>query len=204
MHVLQRLLLIASALLLAACAGPRAIESSVSSFPQWPLGQPFTPTTYRFERLPSQGTPELAARQDQVESFARAALAKVGLQHDGASPAYSVQVQVAIERLASEPVWMPGWGPWGVMPGRDYLVNARGQVIWTGMAYAPEPQFFRRHVWLVMRQISTGAVVFESQAVHEGVGWDASRLLPALFEAAVAGYPNPALGVRRVQVEIAP
>jgi Domain of unknown function (DUF4136) len=202
MHALHRMALLVCALLLTACAGPRVIESTVNSFAQWPTGQPFTPTTYRFERLPSQNTPEAAARQDQIEGFARAALAKVGLQHEAASPQYSVQVQLLIERLATEPVWMPGWG---ALPGRDYLVNGRGQVIWTGMAYAPpEPQIFHRHVALVMRQISTGAVVFESSADNEGPGWDANRLLPALFEATVAGYPEPSPGTRRVQVEIAP
>jgi hypothetical protein len=205
MHALQRLLLIASALLLAACAGPRAIESTVNSFTQWPTGQPFTPTTYRFERLPSQNTPELAARQDQVEGFARAALAKVGVQHDGASPQYSVLAQVVIERIALDPVWTPGWGPWGAMPGRDYVVNARGQVIWTGMAFpAPEPVLFRRQASLVMRQISTGAVVFESHARSEGPGIETTRVLPALFDAALAGYPTPAPGARPVIVELNP
>jgi hypothetical protein len=205
MHALRRIALLISILLLTACAGPRLIDSTVNSFAQWPAGQPFSPSTYRFERLPSQSTPQAAARQEQVESLARQALNKAGLQYEAVSPQYSVLAQALIEPLATDPIWMSGHGPWGGLPGRDFLVNGRGQVIPIGMPFFnAEPIMYRRQVSLVMRQIDSGVIVFETHALSEGPGFEASGVLSAMFEAALAGYPLPKPGPRQVLVDTAP
>jgi len=45
--------------------------------------------------------------------------------------------------------------------------------------------------------------VFESRANHDGRWSDDLAVVPAMFEAALRGFPNPPQGVRRVDIEIA-
>jgi len=198
MTSLTRLLVLFSTAWLVGCAGPRAIESTVQSFTQWPAGAPGAGATYRFERLPSQASGTAgAAHQDQLEALARAALAKVGFEHQ-ATGAYIVQVQAGLVRIGGgQHPYPPMW-----IPGRDYVINARGQIIWTGMSpmWIPEPEYFRREVALVIRAAATGGIVYESRAHNEGPYALSATALTAMLDAALSGFPQPPSGPRTVQV----
>lgn len=180
-------------LLLGGCAGIRLVDSDVRSFsslPAVPVG-----TTYRFERLPSQQS--RGASQDQLEATAQKALAKVGLQRNDTNPKYSVQVgarlQVDPRAPWDDPYPYPGWG----MYPRGYFFAGPG----FGLGGWSSP-YYRREVSVVMREIATAKVVYETHAAHDGRWSDSEVIFPAMFDAALKGFPQPPTGPRRVDVEI--
>jgi len=175
--------------LLQGCSGMRVVDSQVSSFAPAPVP---TGSRYRFERLPSQQS--AAAAQDALEAMAQEALNQVGLVHDDKAAAFTVQVS-ATQRLQQElferPLW--GWSP-GWRRGSGTLapfpvLNARTS--------------YWREVGLIIRNSATQQVVFESHATNDGPWSDSEAVLPAMLDAALEGFPEPATGVRRVNIEIA-
>ena len=191
-----------SALLVAlnGCASPRMIDSDVQSFTA--AVPAVSPALYRFERLPSQGnTPE----QDSIESLAAVALAKVGLTRAplvsgaisgtaAAAPTalYAVQVHVQISAMLS-PYGSPYYsGFWSHHDGRR----------WGGLAMNMEPSWYRHMVRLLLRDSTSGQVVYETMASFDGPWNDSARLLPTILDAALQGYPNPPGGPRKVVIEL--
>jgi predicted small secreted protein len=194
-----KIIVLATALLLAGCSSMRLVDSDVNTFPT-PSAQSVTvPATYRFERLPSEQA-EGPAR-DALESLAQPELAKVGLQRADAAPQYSVQLNVRVVRDLRAP-WdeprytavvrppYPTYGPYGT--------------VWRtpGFGYISDIPYYRREVHLVVRRIADTQVVFESRANHDGRWRDDQNVLPAMLQAALQGFPNSAAGLRRVVVEI--
>jgi hypothetical protein len=182
-------------LLLGGCAGIRLVDNDVRSFstlPAVPVG-----TTYRFERLPSQQT--LGASQDQLEAMAQKALAKVGLQRDDATAKYSVEIgarlQVDPRAPWDYPYPYPYWGGGWYGP-RHFFGGPPG----FGMTW--DSPYYRREVSVVMRDLGTGKVVYETRAAHDGRWSDSEVIFPAMFDAALRGFPQPAPGPRRVDVQI--
>ena len=55
---------------------------------------------------------------------------------------------------------------------------------------------------LVIRRLIDNQVVFETRAKHDGRWSDDEAVLPAMFQAALQGFPNPPRGLRRVTIEI--
>ena len=53
-----------------------------------------------------------------------------------------------------------------------------------------------------IRDLGTGKVVYESTATNEESWFNPSRVLPALFEAALADFPTPPKGIRKVVVKL--
>lgn len=176
---------------LAGCASPR-IGSEVqafSSLPAPPLGG------YRFEQLPSQQAD--AARQGLYELMAQAALARVGLNRDEQAPRYSLwmgvnSTVVSLNRW-DEQFWAPtryGWGPYW-RPGVPLYAPT-----------FPSTPRYRHEVTLVLRDLASQQVVFETRAVHEGYWRQAERVLPALLDAALRDFPKPPGGVRHLDAEL--
>ena len=64
-----------------------------------------------------------------------------------------------------------------------------------------QPYYWYR-VSLVIRSLSTQQVVYETQAMHDGRWRDTDVVVPAMFSAALRGFPMPAPGPRRVNIEI--
>ncbi|MBT9476044.1 DUF4136 domain-containing protein [Polaromonas sp.] len=189
------------ALSMAGCSTARLVDSDVTAFSRWSAAPPAPGTPYRFERLPSQQT--FAAQQDQVEALARTALAKVGLDLNPTVARYSVQVVLATLVLERAPYGGAGYGGFGFpMPGFFLGGGSRGASL--GMSFPmhfPEP-YFKRELSILMRELSTGQIVFETRAVHDGVWSDTLAVLPAMLDAALMGFPQPPPGTRRVNVEI--
>ncbi len=183
-----------AALLLAGCTLPRMIDSEVESFVGTPgavLG-----ASYRFERLPSQQAQGLA--QDRIEALAAPALERAGLVRDDAHPRYSVQVGVAVLEYANPAVRQPRWG--------GYVMGSTGGPWYPGFGggimLSLEPPWYTHTVHVLMRDIASAQVVFESTARFEGPWSDSANLLPAILDAALRDYPTPPAGVRKVVVEL--
>lgn len=180
--------------LLAGCATSYTLDSTVQSFSHiTALPQP---ATYRFERLLSQQD----VAQPQLEAFADPALNAAGLRRDDSSPRYSVQIAARSAQTLSP--WAEPWGP-GFGFGLGYGGWRRGGWGWgLHSRYGYEAPWYHREVDVVVRDLSNNRVVFESRAVSDGPYGESIKIFPAMFTAAMQGFPNPPAGVRRVDVTI--
>ncbi|MES2423420.1 MAG: DUF4136 domain-containing protein [Pseudomonadota bacterium] len=184
---------------LSACASVR-VDSEVSAFSKLPPA-PALAGGYRFEQLPSQqANPQ---RQAQIEALAQPVLQRAGLARNDQAARYSVQLGIQTQRGArsgwDDDFWWHaryGWGPyWRSGFGWPHHGTAYP------LGYPSSPQY-RHEVTVLLRDLNTQQIVFESRAVHEGLWASAEKLLPALVEAALRDFPNPPAGVRRVEVEL--
>ncbi|MBM3386407.1 MAG: DUF4136 domain-containing protein [Betaproteobacteria bacterium] len=187
------------AALLAGCATHRVVDSQVLAIANVPAGMALQGASYRFERLPSQAAnPEAGLAEQQAEQ----ALAAVGLKRNDASARLSVQVGfLGTEYLADPWGRFGGWSPFGsVAIGRG---APWGSGIGVGMSMRmPPPPQYHREVSLVMRDLVSGQVVYETRASHDGPWSDAARIFSTLFQAALANFPTPPAGMQRVNIEI--
>ena len=201
--------------LLSGCASVYLVDNQVQSFARWtdtaapattPAGVPQAPQTYRFERLPSQGTGPGAAGQDALENLARVALAKAGWSPHNTPEAapWTVQVSASTLRLPRAPweePWDSQWGGLG-FPGRDRAVTASGHIIWSPMFMRMDMPYYKREVSLVVRHAASARVVYESRAAHEGRWHSTPGLWGAMLDAALHDFPAPPAGVRPVNIEV--
>ncbi len=198
-------------LVLSGCSGMRIVDSQVSAFSKFDAA-PAAGSSWRFELLPSQQNlePSASLRRSQIEAMAARALAQVGLSAqpesvaDNSKPvAYTVQLSLRIQRLAYGPFDDPepwGWG-WG-LAGRDYAVTRSGHVIpFRGLPHMPMP-WYVREISLILRDGKDKRVVYETKARNEGRWSDDDAVLPAMFTAALQGFPKPPEGLRMVNIEI--
>lgn len=196
----RRLALLALTLLLGGCSGMRLVESQVRATAATPGGQPIEAgARYRFERLPSQTD---QADTDTVEAIAEAELSEVGLVHDEAAPRYSVQLTTRMQPYAVD-----DWGhPYeGGRLGGSIMIGSGafgiGTGVGMGMRFPPSSQY-RHEATLLLRDLSSNQVVYETSATHEGPWNDRYNILRAVLAAALKDFPNPPTGSRRVKVEI--
>ncbi|MBS0505974.1 MAG: hypothetical protein JSR53_01190 [Proteobacteria bacterium] len=186
------LLLVATALL-AGCAGPRLVQSDVSSYST--LTTLPSPPTYRIERLPSQQLH--AAAFAPIEAQAEAALARVGLRRDDAQP--SLVAQLGAEGGYATPRAWPYYGPdpfygrWGY---------GRGWGWGPGWVMDAPPTLYHRKVSLVLRNAQTQQVVYETSATYEDVWTKDPAIYGVLFDQALSGFPQPPQGPRSVRTEV--
>lgn len=206
----------AGLLLLAGCSTVRLVDSDVTAFPKWTAAPPGPATPYRFERLPSQQVPE--AQQlpvDAVENIARAELAKVGMNLVPANARYSVQVMVATTQIVDRSYYGSGFGGFGGLGGgygggfggygSGVFLGGGNRGASVGLSFPlrfSEPITYRRELTLLVRELATQQVVYETRALHDGVWRDSLAVLPAMFEAALRGFPEPPAGTRRINIEI--
>ena len=188
---------------LSACAtGPRTVDAQVRTVAAQPPGAAvLNQAHYRFDRVPPvAGQPA----PDKLEAMAQAALARVGLQRDDAGAAISVQVGAT-----SGAYWADGWGrPLGWGPRMSLGMGfGRGGALGWGMGWPlddPSVPVYVSEVSLLMRDLRTGQIVYDTRARHDGPWSDTDNILPALFAAALEGFPNPAQTERPVGVPLLP
>ena len=187
-----------AAFVLSGCAAGYLLDNTVESFSGL-TSLPAQPT-YRFDRLPSQQVPA----QDQLEAMADPALHQAGLRRDDANPRYTVQVSGGIRRMLSP--WSDRWrgGAWGLHMGHRYGYGyGYGFGLgFGGLAGWDEPYWYRRNVAVIVRELPSNRVVFESHAVNDGPWVEDQVVFPAMFRAALQGFPNPPAGPRRVDIQI--
>lgn len=188
---------------LTGCASMRLIDSDVVSVAAAPPGMSLQGAKYRFERLPSQvHNPEAGLAEQQ----AQAAMTAVGLVRDDAAASLSVMVGFSGTQYQADP-WGrplgPGWIPYGsIAVGSGFGRNFGSHVgLGVGMRFPPPTQY-RREVSVVMRDLKSGQVVYETRASHAGPWSDSVPIFATLFQAALANFPNPPAGPHRVNIEL--
>ncbi len=193
MRRLTGTLILAAAL--SGCAALNTLHTEVSTYGQWPAGR--APGTYAFERLPSQQA--RAQAQDALEAAARPALREAGFTEApaGQEPEARVQVGARLTRVDVSP-WGPqlgvgGYWAWGRNPwwGPGW-----------GLGWQADLPRYEREVGLLVRDHATGRVLYEARAGHEGSAVGDSRVLAAMFSAALKDFPNPGLNPRAVRVPL--
>ena len=188
---------------LTGCASMRLIDSDVVSVAAAPPGMRLQGAKYRFERLPSQvHNPEAGLAEQQ----AQAAMTAVGLVRDDAAASLSVMVGFSGTQYLADPWGRPlgtGWTPYGsIAVGSGFGRNFGSHVgLGVGMRFPPPTQY-RREVSVVMRDLKSGQVVYETRASHAGPWSDSVPIFATLFQAALANFPNPPAGPRRVNIEV--
>jgi len=193
--------LILAAGLLSGCASMRIVDSDVVSVVAAPAGMSLQGAKYRFERLPSQANnPEAGLAEQQ----AQAAMAAVGLVRDDANAQLSVLVGFAGTQYLADAWGRPlPPGAWSPYYGSISMGRGIGPNVGLGMGMRfPPPTQYRREVSLIMRDLKSGQVVYETRATHDGPWADSAQVFATLFQAAMANFPNPPAGLRRVNIEI--
>ena len=191
----------ALAFFMTGCSTVQVVESDVTAFYRWTAAPPGPGTPYRFERLPSQQV--VGAQQDTVEGLARTALARVGMEPNPAAARYSVQVMVAtqvIERVHYNGVGYDGFG--FPAPGVFLGGGNRGAALGMSFPMLYSDPYYRRELTLLMRDLGSGQVVFETHASSDGVQYETLAVLSAMLDAALNGFPQPPAGPRRINVQI--
>ena len=183
-----RLLGLALAALLSGCTGGYLLDNDVQSFSTL-QALPSQPA-YRFDRLPSQQVPA----QAQLESMADPALHQAGLRRDDASARYTVQVGGTVHRILSP--WSNLWTH-GAWTGRQRHLGFGGSL--SGL---DEPYWYRREVSVILRELPSNRVVFESNAINHGPWVNDQAVFSAMFQAALQGFPNPPPGPRAVNIQV--
>ena len=193
--------LILAAGLLSGCASMRIVDSDVVSVAAAPAGMNLQGAKYRFERLPSQANnPEAGLAEQQ----AQAAMTAVGLVRDDANAQLSVLVGFAGTQYLADAWGRPlPPGAWSPYYGSISMGRGIGPNVGLGMGMRfPPPTQYRREVSLIMRDLKSGQVVYETRATHDGPWSDSAQIFTTLFQAAMANFPNPPAGPRRVNIEI--
>jgi hypothetical protein len=67
-----------------------------------------------------------------------------------------------------------------------------------------ETRSYQRVLSLVLRDLATGQVVYETQASMDSRWPIDNDLVPAMVTAALHGFPNPPAGLQRITVDTAP
>ncbi|WP_421956614.1 DUF4136 domain-containing protein [Polaromonas sp.] len=183
-------------LVLTGCSGMRVVDSDVTAFTAWTSAPPVPGTPYRFERLPSQQSGN--AQQERLESMASTSLAKVGMVLDPAKARFSVQISFNtqyLERFPDDGFLLGG-------PGVFIGAGTGGGAFGFGFPMRFGEPYYKRDLTLLVRELSTQKVVFETRAFHDGIWGDTLAVLPAMLDAALLGFPQPPPGTRRINVEI--
>jgi hypothetical protein len=193
---MKRRLLLATPLLLGACASLNTVSCDVSSFGDWPAGR--AAGSYAFERLPSQQAQ--AAEADALEAAARPALQKAGFVPAAAGQEPEVLVQLGGRFTRStrsawdDPLWWRGGfgrfrhGPW-IGP------------TWS-MQLQMESSRYDSEVALLLRDRASGKPLYETRASLDATSRADTVTVVAMFEAALADFPRLALSPRRVTVAL--
>ena len=195
----QAAILLIAILFLAGCSGMRIVDSDVTAFSAWTAAPPAPGTRYRFERLPSQTA---ATQQDRIEALATTSLSKVGMALSPVDARFSVQVLLGTEIVQRYP--SPGFGGFGGIGGSGVFVGGGSMGSSIGLSFPigfGEP-YYKRSLSILMRDLATQKVVFETRALHDGVWGDGFAVLPAMLDSALLGFPQPPAGTRRINVEI--
>ncbi|HVZ43964.1 MAG TPA: DUF4136 domain-containing protein [Ramlibacter sp.] len=186
--------LMATAGLLAGCATGYKLDNQVQSFSSLPAAA--SQLSYRFDRTPSQ---QADPNQAQLEAFADQALFQAGFRRNDAAPRFAVQVTARVQPMLSpyaDPWDRFGWGFGGWGWGRH-----GGLGIGFGTRLGDSP-WYHREVNVIVRELASNKVVYETRAVNDGPWLDNTSVLPAMFHAALQGFPNPPQGVRRVDIQV--
>lgn len=201
-------LVLLAAAALSGCASLNRLDSEVTSHSRWPADR--RPSTYAFERLPSQQ--DDPQRAQVLEDAARRAIEAAGFvpAADGARPNVAVQlgarITVTDRGVWDDPFWYGGWrGPWG-FSRPFYPRGYHGSWRYAGFGPWGPPGFYdrtthEREVAVLIRDKTTGEPLYEASATGDGFGIADASVLPGMFQAALQGFPQGGPNPRRVSVQ---
>lgn len=211
---LSALFVFACMLFLSGCSTVRVVESQVQTSTQWPAGSAApTQALYRLERLPADVN-NVHAGWAEVEL--EPVLASMGWTRNDIEAKYSVWIGVQAAEYMVDMRGRVVRGPWinhlQMSIGNGYGYRPRGGV---GMGWTfstggpfnagmrpdlPEPPIYVREVSIIVRDLQTGQVVYQTKATHDGPWSDHHNIWRAMIPAAMQGFPNPAQAKRRVVI----
>lgn len=188
---------LAAVFVLGGCASLNSVDNEVSSFSRWPSGR--TPATYAFERLPSQ---QAAPQQAQMlEDAARGAIEGAGFAPAAEPGAADVTVQLGARIVETDrspfddPFWYGAYGGWNrpFLSGHYGRYGRYGRSFWGpgwrgGWAGNDFP-YYEREVAVLIRDKRSGQPLYEARAQTEGTSTGLTRVLPAMFVAALQDFP---------------
>lgn len=194
---------------LSGCASMNQITVDVASFGQWPAGR--APGRYAIERLLSQQQGSI--EQLRLEAAARGALERAGFEPAVGAASADVLVQVGAREGRLLDPWsdfnwgwrIGGWrgfGPPGPRYGGGFGFGS-GFGWSVGGRWPSDYARDYREVALQLLDRATRQPLIEAHVRYEARYVDDS-LLPALYEAALQGFPNLPAGERRVTVSLNP
>ena len=192
--ILKTACLALAALVLAGCATTRNVDSEVRSF----AGPQAVPAgaSYRFERLPSQ----TAKTQDPLERAAQHVLNAKSLVRKDDQPAYSVQLRLERDTVTPNSPYRAYGSPFS-----DRVVMASDGTLWRRVGRPLlDPIWYRNSLQVVVRDLASSTVAFETRAVHEGPWSDIENLMAPLMEAALRDFPQGNPGPNTIIVELPP
>jgi hypothetical protein len=188
---------------LTACTGLRQLSNDVSTYSLWPAER--KPTTYAFERLPSQQAN--AQQQQLLEDAARRALEMAGFKP--APDAQSADVTVTLGARVTpndrspydDPFWWHG-GLYGYRYfGRPYPYIYHGFGPRFGYPFYDSPTY-EREVAMLIRDRKTGQPLYETRVTNDGYSSSINSLLTAMFEAGLKDFPQGGAAPHRVVTQI--
>lgn len=188
------------------CASVMRVDSQVESHAQWgTTALPASTASYVFERTPSQAGAALADSQTALETLAAEVLARHGWQASTPLPSASLPAPWRVQVLASTTT-LPR-APWDdprdrVWPRWGVSASNAGVGIQLGGLFSFDMPYYVRKLTLLVRDGSTGRVVYETSAAHDGRWHDSPALWRAMLEAALTGFPAPQPGVQQVNIDI--
>jgi hypothetical protein len=185
MRTLTLLLMLVS---LGACATTTPqLVSEVSTYGQWTAAR--TPTTYAFERLPSQQ--RWRERQQQFEDAARGALETAGFTEAADANEADVLVQVGA-RIGAKRAQISSVTTRHKprTPEHDFSVDP----VWVTIEL--------REVALLIRERQSGQTLYGTRATNRGRSVSSPEILAAMFDAAMSDFPNATDSPRQVTVDL--
>jgi len=201
--------------LLSGCNSMRIIESQVQTSTQWPATaatgvQSSAPPKafFRLDRLPADVN-NLQAGWAEIE--VEAALAPLGWTRNDIEAQYTVWVGVRSAEFIADSWGRPVRSPWinhlHVNVVRGYRPQGLGIGWGIGMnsgmrAGFPLPSGYAQEVSIIIRDLKTSNVVYQTKASHEGPWSDHANIWRTMINAALQGFPNPQALTRRVDTSI--
>ena len=194
-------------MLLSGCSGIRLIDTQVRAASTLSDPASLQGASYKFERSPLQPAPNSVPGQpantvvDAFETQAEQALSQVGLTRNDDAATLTVLLGLRLTpylvdngmRAYGAPY---AYGAWGT--GRRY--GRLGFGMGWGSRFPPST-LYRHELQILMRDVRSGQLVYETQAVHDGP-WADSHIVPALLSAALKNFPQPCTPECRVNIEI--
>jgi hypothetical protein len=191
-----------AAIALAACTGLHELSNDVSAYSLWPAER--KPTSYTFERLPSQQAN--MQQQQLLEDAAHRAMQQAGFQlaTDPAAADVTVTLGARVTAYDRSPYDDPFWWRGGLYGyryfGRPYYYHGFGPRF--GYPFYDTPTY-EREVAMLIRDRKSGQPLYEARVTNDGFSSSINTLLSAMFEAAMKDFPHGGVTPHRVVTQIA-
>lgn len=195
-------------LLLAACSHTRLVGSEVRQTAAFgPAGAPSTPVLYRFERLPSQTqNPDLERLEQAAQTLLQAKGWLLGEAQTPSQVRYSVMLEWRTGRYAVD-TWgrpMDAFMSPHVYPAWGWAGRGPASLGFSSTWRIPPTPHYSHEVRVLVRNVQTGQLVYETQARHDGPWHDGANIAPVVLQAALADFPNPRAAQQTISIELPP